>query len=83
MTIFHILKYTISIPPTKDELKNLPPNLYIEWLKNVGWNPLTYPKDISYIYNYYKWALSQPNEHRMKLADNDIKLLKQMIKDLS
>ena len=35
MTIFHTLKYPISDPPTKEELKALPNEVWEEWITHI------------------------------------------------
>jgi hypothetical protein len=38
MTIFHVIKYPISNPPTESELNKLPIEIYGEWLQTIGFN---------------------------------------------
>jgi hypothetical protein len=37
MSVFSILKYHISYPPTADEMERLPADLYDKWLVAVSW----------------------------------------------
>ena len=37
MTIFDVIKYPISNPPTKDEFKSLPDDLLFAWYQSSGW----------------------------------------------
>lgn len=47
MSLFHVIKYPISNPPTASQLEALPPKLFRRWAMLVGFRPNTYPCIVS------------------------------------
>ena len=68
MSLFDVIRYPISYPPTKEELDALPTELYLHWIKNSDWSqfiePDTWEEDQSSMYatshvsNWYKSNIS-------------------------
>lgn len=72
MSLFDVIKYPISNPPTKDELEALPNDLYKIWLLSVGWAAYLSPIILAiYYFNHY----SLPG------GKDDLSLLRKMIKE--
>ena len=75
MSIFSVLRYPISDPPTGEELAALPPDLFTDWKLQTTWR-FTYnrqsPKLIADFYLQHT---------RPSWAYNEVQLLRQMIKD--
>ena len=38
MSIFDVIKYPVSHPPTLSEIYALPPDIYKKWCKEAGWD---------------------------------------------
>jgi len=75
MSLFDVIRYPISNPPTKEELWALPPDLFNEWKKSVGWKNVRGVTP-GYVEAYYK----EFNSDEAYKLDN-IRLLRKMIKD--
>lgn len=83
MNSFNVLRYPISIPPKREELEALPPELYSNWLGKSEWELFTRDaRDAEtitpdYVASWYK------NNHNYGycVGDdyNDLKLLRQMV----
>lgn len=78
MSLFDIIKYPISMPPTEDELVALPTDLFGDWISKTGWGEPTchkQPVQIAMWYNRH-WSNLRILQER-----NELTLLKQMIKE--
>ncbi len=74
MSLFDVIKYPISYPPTKDQLEALPPKLFTQWMIDSGFEdvPQWTPLQISYHYVRY-------SSMRTSLAE--IKALRKMVEE--
>lgn len=72
MTIFDIIRYPISDPPTTDEFEALPIDLLTKWASTCGWNFKPPPSTVSCFY-------ANPALCRSHL--NDLNLLRKMISE--
>lgn len=51
MSLFDVIKYPISNPPTEKELEALPIKIYALWLRRCGFTTVHTPGAISRYYN--------------------------------
>lgn len=85
MSLFDVLKYPISTPPTKEELSALPRDFLLQWMVMVKFNLSTdlvsgVDKEtdiVSWIYECYTNDLVIPSDF------NDLILLRKLIRDYS
>lgn len=83
MSLFDVLRYPISYPPTKAELDALPTELYMKWIMNSDWAQFV-RKDKVEVYssrNVSEWYYHNINNSFVfKEQDaNDIKRLHSII----
>ena len=72
MSLFDVIKYPISEPPTEAELRVLPANLYTKWCMDTRWQWVALPTP-SRIADFY---FNKPAHYR-----HDVSLLRKMIKE--
>ena len=72
MSIFDIIKYSVSYPPTHDEMNNLPEDVFKKWKSENGWAS-TANREITV--DYLRTIMNP----EMRLQQ--IKALNQMLKD--
>ena len=79
MSLFDIIKYPISDPPTEYELSALPRSLYAKWLKCTFWQHRSSPTIVSSYYHdlYFLSSSSYADGFYKK----DIPALRKMIKE--
>jgi hypothetical protein len=66
MTIFDVLRYTISDPPTETEFAALPAKLIEQWLPNTGWSTYGSSDTTSYYLAEY-YSSSMKGHHELDL----------------
>lgn len=79
MTIFDVIKYQISNPPTEEELLILSDNTLGKWLESVGWVamlPISAQPSIAFIVDYYR------NHAPAADINYDIALLRKIIGEM-
>jgi hypothetical protein len=75
MSLFDVIKYPISSPPTKEELNDLPTRVYRRWHKLSSWNRFKFSR--ADVVRYY---IMCGREHLMQETDySDIEVLKGVI----
>ena len=81
MTIFQVLRYMPSYPPTLDQLKALPIEIYNMWVNHpkVGWSvcSLDTRNDKVWIAEWYKANAN----HQAAGINNDMKILKIILQE--
>jgi hypothetical protein len=78
VTIFHVLKYPISNPPTAEELEALPPKIFYEWIKTIYYSntyQTTPSKTAKLLHSMYGTMFID----RECVVTRDIKALRKMI----
>lgn len=84
MSIFSVLRYPISSPPWPEELKALPPALFLLWVHMSEWKD-HYGLDIdeTYIANWYQdhWEYMEKNPLLHPSDMDDIETLRRLIRD--
>lgn len=76
MTIFHVLKYQISFPPTIKEfgeLDTLENKTFRQWAKDVGFGSDAKIQDMA------EWYEIDPDDAVYDLANKEIDLLRQFL----
>ena len=73
MTIFDVIRYPISNPPTKEEFEALPADLYRNWLLAAGWASVPPPRLLSLAFQ-----LSVSGDF---IHSSDLEFLRKMIKE--
>ena len=80
MTIFDVLRYQISDPPTESQLRALPESVYNKWCRSSSWKG--FPRDdmtvVAEYYNFFQHHLRDTDSVSYK---EDIILLKALIRD--
>ena len=71
MTIFDVIRYPISIPPTEEELEAVPKIIFNKWRDDIGLHSKFQPSD------FVRWY----NNGMDNVYVNEITQLKQMIAD--
>ena len=77
MTIFDVIRYPISYPPTAEELSRLPGDLFEAWRNSSEWSERVC--DQEWIAEWYARYLD--TQYFLKADYEDLARLKQMIKD--
>ena len=78
MSIFDVIRYPLSHPPTAEELSRLPEDLFEKWVFNSDWSGLGHGP--AWIGRWYRDVNSGTGlSNRIDLED--LRRLKQMIKD--
>ena len=79
MTIFDVIRYPISEPPTQEEFENLPRAVYSRWVS--AWNldkKVFRPNDFA---RYYKLVYNATDHDFLPMYREKLLELRQMIKD--
>lgn len=91
MSLFDVIKYPISIPPTLEELESLPRQLLIDWMKSNGFHFFTANEvdtcamleEVAYApsraFSYYNNRFLRDSLPERKLLE--LKQLRQLIRD--
>ena len=77
MSLFDTIKYPISDPPTEEELRALPVNLFNQWIYISGW-PI---KNYALIAEHYR-KLFSGNSSPLPYYPPSLKVLRKMIAEL-
>jgi hypothetical protein len=64
MTIFHVLKYHISNPPTAEELQALPPDILERWCKEIKFNIRAVRNPHTILARYFELESNQNRDSR-------------------
>ena len=81
MSLFAVLKYPISVPPTVEQLRRLPVELLDKWIGESDWkNKGTHVGDkCTMIGEWYETFYSRPTT---KIVDiRDVELLRRMVRE--
>jgi len=77
MTIFDVIRYPISIPPTEEELEALPRELFNKWTLKVNFSTGADPYSVVRWYEFQLRYNEEEDECR-----HDIELLRKMLGEL-
>ena len=77
MSLFDVIRYPISNPPTLEELQRLPGDLYQEWVSSTGWRADS--SDPAWVSSWYKKHIH--TAYYESVGPGDLAHLKQLIKD--
>jgi hypothetical protein len=84
MSIFDVIRYPISDPPTYEELNNLPDDLFDMWCNMTTLGPRPYPSTAqtrAYMCNWY--SIEGNNQMPQDKSDiDDLTLLRKLIEEL-
>jgi hypothetical protein len=81
MSLFDVIKYPISNPPTLSELAALPRNILASWFKITEWKSIDYDdKSISNIFMYYNRDHSRYKDI-VKLKTQELQKLRKIIRE--
>ena len=75
MSLFDVIRYPISTPPSREELNALPRDLLAQWMSWVGFDH-THEDSVGRVYRHYtRFSFTLP-------IHNELQMLRQMIRDL-
>ena len=78
MSLFDVIRYPISDPPTAEELYNLPEKIFSDWKFRSSWSAWPYGTFENIIIYYKTGNVSGAGRKRYM---DDMYLLKKLIKD--
>jgi hypothetical protein len=82
MTVFDVIRYPVSLPPTREELEALPKIIYWDWIRNhtQDWHQLDdtacSPWNVAIWMAYYH---RDSHEHQREEIQADVHRLRQLI----
>jgi hypothetical protein len=81
MSIFAVLRYPVSLPPSGEELSGIPSELYKEWIDKSSWMNITEDSSMNPIW-VAEWMCEfiKYKDNREEIED-DVQLLRNMIKE--
>lgn len=73
MSLFDVIRYPISDPPTEKELSALPEDLYYKWFKTMNWSHHTTPSIVA------EWfaVLDYPTRFRTRALETLQRLIRE------
>lgn len=78
MSLFDVIKYPISDPPTKEELAAIPNEIFDNWVQdNFGYSPPLKESLRQRIIKFYARDVHTPSFNK-----DELRVLRQIIKDL-
>ena len=82
MSLFDVIKYPISEPPTLEELNALPNEIFNQWISLSHWRSPGKWKDADGISHYYKnFYGSDHDAYPDQEQSRDVKLLRKLIEE--
>lgn len=79
MSLFDVIRYPISDPPTIQEITRLPEDLYLEWINCTTWRSSEKKLDRSHIIGFYSY-IHDGNSYRFEADQEDIDALRGIIR---
>jgi hypothetical protein len=81
MTVFDVLRYPISSPPTVEELEALPEDLYYEWISTSVWRGYPLRNDRAHIAIWYiNSYVSETRRYKFGCDEEDLDALRGIIR---
>ena len=84
MSLFDIIRYPISDPPTEQELTALPVGMMCKWLQMTDWKEISPARtNIADVVEYYEFASNDSSapDGCKELALQELVLLRKMIRE--
>jgi hypothetical protein len=84
MSLFDVLRYPVSIPPTLEEFQRIPKDLFNKWAQSANWTawvPGTHDREGMVVFYTGIFDSHDRTEKNLRHYRDEIESLRQMIKE--